>query len=104
TLRSKVLAIVDDNATAIDARLPVGDITMAKLRPNFEKISVVEGSLVDYAQYPGSDCLNGAVIKVPSGRRLMSALSSHHYLLMTGHNLADITMLGKIFGLETEVI
>lgn len=30
-LRPKVLAIVDANATAIDARLPVGDLTLAKL-------------------------------------------------------------------------
>jgi hypothetical protein len=104
TLRSKVLGIVDENATAIDARLPVGDITMAKLRPDFEKLSVVEGSLTDYAQYPGSDCLNGAVLKVPDGRKLMNALSSHHYLLMTGHNLADITMLSKVFDLEVEEI
>ncbi len=104
TLRSKVLGIVDENATAIDARLPMGDITMAKLRPNFEKLSVVEGSLTDYAQYPGSDCLNGAVLKVPDGRKLMNALSSHHYLLMTGHNLADITMLSKVFNLEVEEI
>ncbi len=103
-LRSKVLAIVNDNATAIDARLPIGDITLAKLQSNFQKLSVVEGSLKDYAQYPGSDCLNGAVIKVPDGHRLMSALSSHHYLLMTGHNLADIRMLAGIFDLDVEVI
>ena len=34
TLRKKVLAIVDDNATAIDARLPTGDVTLAKLHPD----------------------------------------------------------------------
>ena len=33
TLRKKVLAIVDDNAIAIDARLPTGDVTLAKLLP-----------------------------------------------------------------------
>ncbi len=31
TLRPKVLSIVDDNATAIDARLPVGVVTLAKI-------------------------------------------------------------------------
>jgi len=104
TLRSKVLAIVNDNATAIDARLPAGDMTMAKLHPTFDKISVVEGALEGYAQYPGSDCVNGAVIKVPDGHRLMNVLSSHHYLLMTGHNLVDIRIISKVFGLEVEVI
>jgi hypothetical protein len=103
-LRAKVLAIVDDNATAIDARLPEGDITMAKLHPSFDKLSVVEGHLTGYAQYPGSDCLNGAVIKVPNGHKLMRTLTSHHYLLMTGHHLVDIRMLAPVFGLEIEAI
>ena len=79
-------------------------MTMAKLHPTFDKISVVEGALEGYAQYPGSDCANGAVIRVPDGHRLMNTLSSHHYLLMTGHNLVDIRMISKVFGLEVEVI
>ena len=64
-LRRKVLAIVDENATAIDARLPLGDLTLAKLYPTFDKMAVIEGCLESYVQYPGSDCLNGAVIRVP---------------------------------------
>jgi hypothetical protein len=104
TLRRKVLAIVDDNATAIDARLPLGDITLAKLAPTFETITVMEGSLEGYAQYPGSDCLNGAVLKVRDGHRMMNGLPSHHSLLMTGHHRIDIEMLSSVFGLEVEVI
>ena len=104
TLRPKVLAIVDENATAIDARLPAGDVTLAKLYPSFDRMTVAEGSLKDYAQYPGSDCLNGGVIKVANGRKLVNALSSHHYLLMTGHNLADIELLSKVFGFNVEEI
>ena len=38
-LRPKVLAIVDENATAIDARLPEGDVTLAKLQPTFDSIT-----------------------------------------------------------------
>jgi hypothetical protein len=104
TLRPKVLAIVDDKATAIDARLPVGAVTMAKLDPTFDKMTVVEATLAGYVQYPGSDCLNGAVIKVPDGHKLMSNLSSHHYVLMTGHHRAEITMLAGIFGLAIQEI
>ncbi len=103
-LRRKVLAIVDDNATAIDARLPVGAMTLAKLQPNFAALSVLEGELEGYAQYPGSDCLNGAVLKVKDGDRLMRTLASHHYLLMTGHNLADIHQIAKIFDLTVDAI
>src|SRR5258708_15451662 len=76
-LRSKVLAIVNDNATAIDARLPTGDMTTAKLHPTFDKISVVEGALEGYAQYPGSHCANRPVIRVPDGHPLINTPSSH---------------------------
>lgn len=37
TLRPKVLAIVDENATVIDARLPLGKITLVKLDPTLSK-------------------------------------------------------------------
>ena len=61
--------------------------------------TVVEGELTGYAQYPGSDCLNGGVIRVPNGHRLMTHLASHHYLLLTGHHLAAIEPVGTVFGL-----
>ena len=104
TLRPKVLAIVNDNATAIDARLPVGDMTLAKLHPTFNKIMVAEGDLEDYAQYPGSDCRNGAVIRVSDVQKLMHTLYSHHYCLMTGHRRGEIEMLSRVFDLELEEI
>lgn len=100
TLRRKVLAIVDDNATAIDARLPAGKITLAKLHPTMREMTVAEGVLTGYVQYPGSDCRNGGVIKVRDGRKLMGALASHHYLLMTGHQRADLELVANVFGLE----
>lgn len=103
-VKSKVLAIVDQNAIALDARLPEGDITLAKLHPTMEKWTVAEGSLTGYVQYPSSDCLNGGVIRIDDGQKLLQTVSSHHYLLMTGHNMADIQMLSKIFGLEVDEI
>ena len=103
-LRDRVLAIVDDNATAIDARLPEGDMTLAKLHPSFQKMTVAEGQLVGYTQYADSDCRNGGVIRISDGHKLLDTVTSHHYLLMTGHNLVDIKNLGKVFGLEIEVI
>ena len=104
TLRPKVLAIVDENASAIDARLPLGPVTLAKLGPGMDKLSVVEGELVDYAQYPGSDCLNGAVLRVPDGRRLMDALESHHYLILVGHQRTNIEFIARVFDLQVEVL
>lgn len=102
TLQKKALAIVDPNATAIDARLPEGPITLAKIHPNFDKLTVTEGDLEGYAQFPGSDCLNGGVVHVNNGHRLMQRLASHHYLLMTGHQLAGIEAIAPVFGLEID--
>jgi hypothetical protein len=103
-LREKVLAIVDNNATAIDARLPEGDITLVKLLPPFEHLSVVEASLTGYAQFADSHCLNGAVIRVPNGRKLLRDLASHHYILTTGKNLAALELMGQVYGLACKVI
>jgi hypothetical protein len=103
-LRKKVLGIVDENATAIDARIPTGKITLAKLDPTFSRMIVAEGDLTGYAQYPGSDCLNGGVIRVQDGRRLMKSISSHHALLMTGANLPEIELIAKVFDLEINPI
>lgn len=101
-LRPKVLAIVDDNATAIDARLPVGDITLTKLDHTFSKLMSIKGELVDYVQYPGSDCRNGAVVKIRDGHRLMESFYSHHILLVTGHWGPQIANLARVFDLELE--
>lgn len=100
TLRKKVLGIVDEHATAIDADLPEGPITLTKLHPNMAKLTVIEGELKGYAQYPGSDCLNGGVIKVPDGHHMMKTLSSHHYLLSLGHRRRETELICQVFGLE----
>jgi len=104
TLRPKVLAIVDENATAIDARLPTGDVTLAKLHPTMDKMTVAEATLTGYAQFSASDCLNGGIIKVRDGHKLMDALASHHYLLLVGHHAVDIRMLSGVFGLTIEEV
>jgi hypothetical protein len=101
-VESKVLAIVDENAIALDARFPEGPITLAKLHPTLETISVIEGEIERYIQYDDSDCLNGAVIRVADGHRLVSSLTSHHYLILTGHRLADIRQIAEVFGFNIE--
>jgi hypothetical protein len=103
-LRRKVLAIVDDNATAIDARLPVGKMALLKLMPPFDTLSLVEGQLEGYAGFAGSDCLNGALLHVKDGRRLMRELASHHYILACGDLGAKVDLLGQLFGLKVERI
>ena len=103
-LRPKVLAIVNNNATAIDARLPEGPVTVAKMHPKLDRMSVAEGCIEHYVQYPGSDCRNGGVIRVKNGPALVQSLASHHYLITTGHNESDIRLLGKIFNFGVESV
>jgi hypothetical protein len=104
TLRRKVLAIVDENATAIDARMATGEMTLVKLEPDFDTISVVEGMLEGYAQFSNSDCLNGAILRVSDGHHLLEELTSHHYVLTLGHNRVNLQLVAKIFGLKTHII
>jgi hypothetical protein len=100
TLRKKVLAIVDENSHAIDGRIAEGPLTLVKLTPPFDRWSVIEGTLHKYAQFENSDCLNGAVIEVPDGPRMVDEVVSHHYIFSTGHNLNALRMVSKVFGLD----
>jgi L-fucose isomerase-like protein len=101
TLKEKVLAIVDDNATAIDAQLPEGPVTLVKLTPPFTSWSVIEGNVPKYAQFPNSHCLNGAVIEVSDGPKMIDNIVSHHYILTTGHNKNSLEVVSKVFDLES---
>jgi hypothetical protein len=101
-LRAKVLAIVDEDASAIDARIPEGDITLAKLTSTFDKMSVGDATLEGYAQFPNSDCRNGGIVRVEDGHRLLNHISSHHSLVMTGHHYNSIRSFSNIFGFGTD--
>ncbi len=101
TLRKKVLAIVDENAHAIDARLQEGPVTLVKLMPPFDRWSILEGEMPKYAQFANSDCLNGAVVRVPNGPKMIDHVVSHHYIVTTGHNLNALEIVSKVFGLDT---
>lgn len=100
TLRKKILAIVDENATAIDARLPLGEVVITKLHPNLDKLMVVKGVLENYVQYPDSDCRNGALIKVEDGYRLMDLFYSHHNCIIVGNKTEDLKFIAKVFDID----
>jgi len=82
-LEPKVLAIVNEKATAINARLPLGPITLTKLDPHLERLQILPSVLESYTSYPGSDCLNGGIVRVHDGRALMDRLYSHHQIFTT---------------------
>jgi L-fucose isomerase-like protein len=101
-LKSKVLAIVDENATAIDARMPVGKLTLVKLNHTFDKLMVAKAHLESYVQYPDSDCRNGAVIRIKDGHRMMNSFYSHHNCLVTDHWGKELVNVAKVFDFEIE--
>lgn len=103
-LRPKVLAIVNDDATAIDARLPVGPVTMAKLDPKLEKLQITPAVLEGYAGYPGSDCRNGGLIRVRNGHALMERLVSHHQIFTTGERSVELGIAARAFELGVDLI
>jgi len=104
TIRPKVLDIVGDNAIALDARFPEGDITIAKLDPTLEELMVIEGEIEKYVQYPGSHCRNGALVKVPDGYEMMELFNSHHNCFMVGKQREGLKKLAKVFGLLIRTI
>ncbi|MDO5552159.1 MAG: hypothetical protein Q4G68_00225 [Planctomycetia bacterium] len=104
TMRPKVLEIVDKNAIVIDCRFPKGAITIAKVYPDFKKISIIEAIIEDYVQYPGSDCRNGALIRCRDGHEIMNELSSHHALIIVGNKKVELKQLAAVFGMETVIL
>lgn len=104
TLRPKCLAIVDENAVVVDCRLPEGKTTLAKINANFKEITIIRSEIEGYVQYPGSDTLNGALIRYENGQAVMQGLSSHHAIIMSGDRVAELTEMAKVFGLKTTIL
>jgi len=101
-LRPPVLGIVNETAHALDVRFPTGAVTMVKIDAAMKHIMVIEGELRGYVQYPGSDCRNGAIVRVPNGHALMKQIYSHHQLLLAGHWSAHIELIAEVFNLTVE--
>jgi hypothetical protein len=103
-LRPKVLSIVNENAHAVDARLPIGPITLVKIDSSMSKLIVIEGVVKGCVQYPGSDCRNGMIIKVKDSHNVMKKVSSHHQILVPGHHLPEIELVAEVFNLKVEFV
>jgi L-fucose isomerase-like protein len=104
TLREPVLAIVDDNANVIDARFPEGDLTIVKIASTMDSLAVTPAVLEKYEQYSGSDCLNGAILRVEDGYRYVENLPSHHAVLAIGDISRRLDVVGGLLGLTVERI
>lgn len=104
TMRPKVLEIVNEDAIVIDCEMPVGQVTLAKIHPDFIKLSVIEATIEKYVQYPGSDARNAALIHYKDGEKVMEELCSHHAMIITGNQNAKLQQICKVFGWEPKVL
>lgn len=107
TLRPPVLGwhswnIVGENSVVVDAEVEKGDVTLCKLTSDFKGIFVEKAVLEEYVQYPGSDCRNGGLIRVPDGYKLMEHIISHHVIVTTGKRSGQIRAVAEIFGLAVD--
>jgi len=104
TVKPKVLGIVDENAIMVDCRFAKGPITLAKLSSNMKKITLIECEIANYVQYPGTDCVNGALLRYKNnnGHEIMDSLSSHHALLIQGDHIPTLLQAARIFGFEVQ--
>jgi L-fucose isomerase-like protein len=101
-VRPPVLKIVDENAHAIDARLPLGPTTIVKIASDMRTLAVTPSLLTDYVQYKNSDCLNGGVLRVEDGYRFVERLPSHHAILATGDLTRRIDVIASVLDLTVE--
>ena len=104
TLRPRVLEIVDPNSNVIDARLPVGDMTIVKITSTMDSFVFTSAELTNYEQYQNSDCLNGAVLRVADGYRFEENLASHHAVLAIGDLSRRLDVVGPVLGLGMQKI
>jgi len=105
TLRSKVLEIVEEDSVMVDCEFEPGPITLAKIHPNMKKMIIIGADIEKYAQYPGSDCRNGALIRFRSnGHEVMQTLCSHHAIIIRGNCTPQLLLLAQIYGFEAEVL
>jgi hypothetical protein len=104
TLKTRVLEIVNQNANAIDARFAEGPTTILKLASTMDAIVMAPAVLTGYTQYENSDCLNGALLRVQDGYRLVENLPSHHAVLATGDLTRRLAVVADIFGLTVQEV
>jgi hypothetical protein len=104
SVKPRVLEIVDPNAHALDARLAEGDTTIIKLVSTMDTLIVTAADLTGYHQYANSDCLNGAVLRVPDGFRYVESLPSHHAVLATGDIRRRLELISPLLGLQIQHI
>ncbi len=101
-LRPSVLGMVNEDAVMVDARIAEGDITLVKLHSSFDRWFLSPAELEGYAQYPGSDCRNGGVIRLKDGYEFMNGVYSHHITVLPGRYVAYLKFVGELLGLKPD--
>lgn len=102
--KPRVLEIVDPDAHALDAELPVGPTALVKLTGSMDTLVISQAEIRSYVQYADSDLLNGAMLRVEDGHRFVERLPSHHAILATGRLERRLELVARVLGLGLERI
>ena len=80
------------------------DVTLARMHMSLDKILVFHGKVI--SSYQGISCRQTLDILVENPRMLLKKLSiyGHHFALVYGDYVDEITELSEVLGLRTEVI
>jgi L-fucose isomerase-like protein len=103
-MRPPVLQIVNPDAHAIDARLPEGPVTLVKVASDMDTLAVAPAALTKYVQYEGSDCRNGAVLRVEDGHRFVEHLPSHHAVIAPGDLGRRLELMASVTRLNVQYL
>ena len=103
-MRPPVLQIVNPDAHAIDARLPEGPVTLVKVASDMDTLAVAPAALTKYVQYEGSDCRNGAVLRVQDGHRFVEHLPSHHAVIAPGDLGRRLELMASVTRLNVQYL
>jgi L-fucose isomerase-like protein len=103
-MRPPVLQIVNPDAHAIDARLAEGPCTLVKVASDMDTLAVAPATLTKYVQYEGSDCRNGAVLRVEDGHRFVEHLPSHHAVIAPGDLGRRLELMASVTRLNVQYL
>ena len=79
-------------------------MTLAKINPSFDCVTIIPGKIEKYVQFPGTDARNASLLHYKQGEMVMEQLPSHHQMILTGKQKAGIIQIAKVFGWDTRII
>ena len=77
--------------------------TIIKISSDMQTLVVTPAELSSYKQYANSDCLNGAILRVPDGYGFVESTPSHHVIIAVGDLTRRLQQIAPLWGLELDL-